>query len=260
MIAAHAPNRVVGGINTARLVKGSQGSVEYAVEAIGTFSLVFTVGAAVGSASPFALLGLGAVLVVMVYSGGYLPGGHYNPAVTLAMLMRHRVALRDAIAHWIVQLGAGLLAAALVRGIVDPAQVASNAAMSPAGHTLVIALVLELIITFALCYMVLDVATSKRHSNSSRYGLALGFTVLAGAFAVAAISGGPFNPEASLGTAVMAMFAWPTLWVYLVAQILAGLAAGVTFLALDPTIGESDWRTNPLPDQANPTDNDEALR
>jgi aquaporin Z len=260
MVTAQAPNRVVGGIVAAWLVKGTRGSVEYAVEAICTFSLVFTVGAAVGSASPFALLGLGAVLVVMVSTGGQLSGGHYNPAVTLAMLMRRRVAMRDAIAHWIVQFGSGLLAAVVVRIIVDPAQVARSAAMNSSSRTLVIALVLELLFTFALCYVVLNVATSERHSNNSYYGLALGFTVSAGAFAVAAISGGPFNPEASLGTAVMGMFAWPTLWVYLVAQILAGLAAGVTFLALDPTVGESAWRASPLPDQPNPTDNDEALR
>jgi aquaporin Z len=78
------------------------------------------------------------------------------------------------------------------------------------------------------------VATSKDHPDNSFYGLAIGFTVVAGAFAVGAISGGAFNPAVSLGAAVMGMFAWPTLWIYLVAQVLAGIAAGVTFLALNP--------------------------
>jgi len=78
------------------------------------------------------------------------------------------------------------------------------------------------------------VATSKDHPDNSFYGLAIGFTVVAGAFAVGAISGGAFNPAVSLGAAVMGMFAWPTLWIYLVAQVFAGIAAGVTFRALNP--------------------------
>jgi aquaporin Z len=260
MVTAHAPNRAVSDTAAARLVKGSRGGAEYAVEAIGTFFLVFTVGVAVLSASPFALLGLGAVLVVMVHAGGQLAGGHYNPAVTLAMLMRRRVAPRDAIAHWIVQVGAGLLAAAVVREIADSAQVATSAAMTLAGRALVMAFVLELLFTFALCYAVLDVATSKRHSNNSYYGTALGFALLAGAFAVAAISGGAFEQEASLDAAATDMFAWPILPVYLIAQIFGGLAAGVTLLALDPTMDESAWRTNPVPGQLNPTDDDEVVR
>jgi glycerol uptake facilitator-like aquaporin len=85
-----------------------------------------------------------------------------------------------------------------------------------------------------LAYVVLNVATGKHHPDNSYYGLAIGFTVLAGAFAVGAISGGAFNPAVTLGAAVMGMFAWPTLWVYLAAQIIGAAAAGVTFLALNP--------------------------
>jgi aquaporin Z len=106
--------------------------------------------------------------------------------------------------------------------------------MTLTGRTLLAAFVVELLFTFALCYVVLNVATSKDHPDNSFYGLAIGFTVVAGAFAVGAISGGAFNPAVSLGAAAMGMFAWPTLWVYLVAQVLAGIAAGVTFLALNP--------------------------
>jgi aquaporin Z len=208
--------------------------VKYVVEAIGTFFLVFTVGAAVGSGSQFAPLGIGAVLMVMIYAGGHLSGGHYNPAVTMAVLMRRRIGLRDAVAYWVVQFGAGLLAAVVVRTVVDPTRMATTAAMTLSGRTLVAAFVVELLFTFALCYVVLNVATSKHHPDNSFYGLAIGFTVVAGAFAVGAISGGAFNPAVSLGAAVMGMFAWPTLWIYLVAQVLAGVAAGATFLALNP--------------------------
>jgi aquaporin Z len=206
----------------------------YAVEAIGTFFLVFTVGAAVGSGSALAPLAIGAVLMVMVYAGGHLSGGHYNPAVTLAVLVRGRIKLRDAVAYWLVQLGAGLLAALVVRDILDPVQLARHATMTLSGHAVLAAFVVEMLFTFALCYVVLNVATSKSHPDNSFYGLAIGFTVAAGAIAVGATSGGAFNPAVTLGAAAMGMFAWPTLWVYMVAQILAALAAGITFLVMSP--------------------------
>src|ERR1700704_5486273 len=233
MVTAQTPTQVISA-ETANVVVGPRAGVKYAVEGIGTFFLVFTVGAAVGSGSPLAPLGIGAVLMVMVYAGGHLSGGHYNPAVTLAVLVRGRIKVRDAVAYWFVQLGAGLLAALVVRDILDPVQLARHATMTLSGHTVVAAFVVEMLFTFALCYVVLNVATSKSHPDNSFYGLAIGFTVVAGAFAVGAISGGAFNPAVSLGAAVMGMFAWPTLWIYLVAQALAGIAAGVTFLALNP--------------------------
>jgi aquaporin Z len=233
MVTAQTPTQVISA-ETANVVVGPRAGVRYAVEAIGTFFLVFTVGAAVASGSPLAPLGIGAVLMVMVYAGGHLSGGHYNPAVTMAVLVRGRISLRNAVAYWIVQFGAGLLAAVVVRIVVDPTRMATSAAMTLTGRTLLAAFVVELLFTFALCYVVLNVATSKHHPDNSFYGLAIGFTVVAGALAVGAISGGAFNPAVSLGAAVMGMFTWPTLWVYLVAQTLAGIAAGVTFLALNP--------------------------
>jgi aquaporin Z len=213
---------------------GPRARVKYVVEAIGTLFLVFTVGAAVGSHSPLAPLAIGAVLMVMVYAGGHLSGGHYNPAVTLAALVRRRITLRDAAGYWLAQFGAGLLAAVLVRTVIDPAEVAKTTTLTLTGASMLAAFVVEMLFTFALCYVVLNVATSKDHPDNSFYGLAIGFTVVAGAVAVGAISGGAFNPAVTLGAVVMGMFAWPTLWVYLVAQVVAGAGAGAVFLALNP--------------------------
>jgi aquaporin Z len=234
MVTSQPSTDVLTAKQSVAVVTDPRAGAKYVVEAIGTFFLVFTVGAAVGSGSPFAPLGIGAVLMVMVYAGGHLSGGHYNPAVTLAVLVRGRITLRDAAVYWLVQFGAGLLAALVVRDALDPVELARVATMTLSGHTLVAAFVVEMLFTFALCYVVLNVATSKSHPGNSFYGLAIGFTVVAGAFAVGAISGGAFNPAVSLGAAAMGMFAWPTLWVYMVAQILAGLAAGITFLVVNP--------------------------
>jgi aquaporin Z len=216
------------------IATGPRSTVKYTVEAIGTFFLVFTVGAAVGSRSPLAPLAIGAVLMVMIYAGGHLSGGHYNPAVTLAALVRRRIGLRDAVAYWLSQIGAGLIAALLVRTVIDPTQTTATTTTTLAGSTLLAAFVVELLFTFALAYVVLNVATSKDHPDNSFYGLAIGFTVVAGAIAVGGISGGAFNPSVALAGAAMGIFAWPTLWVYLLAQVIAGAAAGVAFRALNP--------------------------
>jgi aquaporin Z len=205
---------------------------KYAVELIGTFLFLFTIAASVLSASTLAPLAIGTALMVMIYAGGHISGGHYNPAVTLAALVRGRIGLPDAIGYWIAQLAGGLLAMALARWVIHPAQVHT---LTLSGHALSAAFIAELLFTFALCYVVLNVATSKDHPTNSFYGLAIGFTVLTGAIAVGGLSGGVFNPAVAISGAAIGLFAWPTLWTYLVAQIIAGIAAGLTFLALNPT-------------------------
>ncbi|MEN3356288.1 MAG: aquaporin, partial [Mycobacteriales bacterium] len=115
--------------------------------------------------------------------------------------------------------------------VVNPAAVT---ALHPSGHALTATAVVEFLFTFALCWVMLNVATSRDNPNNAFYGLAIGFTVVAGAFAAGGISGGAFNPAVSLGAATGGLFAWPTLWVYIVVQAVAGIAAGLAFAALNP--------------------------
>ena len=212
-------------------VVGPTAGRKYATELLGTFLFLFTIAAAVLSASSLAPLAIGSVLMVMIYAGGHISGGHYNPAVTLAALVRGRIRLPDAVAYWVVQIVGGVLGMALARWVIHPAEVTT---MTLSGHLLAGTFVAELLFTFALCYVVLNVATSKDHPNNSFYGLAIGFTVATGAIAVGAISGGVFNPAVAISGAAIGLFAWPTLWAYLVAQVIAGIAAGLIFLALNP--------------------------
>jgi aquaporin Z len=205
---------------------------KYAVEAVGTFFLVFTVTVSVLSGGTFTPLAAGGVLMVMIYAGGHISGGHYNPAVTWAVLWRGRISAREAIGYWIAQLAAGIIAGALARGIVRPIH---STTLKLSGHAMLAALVVEALFTFALCYVVLNVATSKDQPGNQFFGLAIGFTVVAGAFAVGGISGGSFNPAVSLGAATSGAFAWSSIWVYLVAELVGGAAAGLAFLALNPT-------------------------
>jgi aquaporin Z len=149
----------------------------------------------------------------------------------MAALVRRRIGFADAVGYWIVQLIAGVVAALVARAVVAPAKVTT---LSPSGHELVAAVLVELLFTFALCYVVLNVATSKDQPGNTFFGLAIGFTVVAGAFAVGGISGGAFNPAVALGGAAAGLFGWSTLGLYLVAQLVAGVAAGLAFRGLNP--------------------------
>src|ERR1700757_5147323 len=129
---------------------------KYAVEVIGSFFLTFAVGVAVLTGSVFTPLAAGAMLMVMVYAGGHISGGHYNPAVTMAALVRRRIGIGDAAAYWVAQVAGGVAAGALARAVVNPASVKT---LAPSGHAEAAAAVVELLIPFALGYGGLNVAT-----------------------------------------------------------------------------------------------------
>jgi aquaporin Z len=205
-------------------------AVKYATEAIGTMFLVLTIGAVTAGASALAPLAIGGVLMAMIYAGRHISGGHYNPAVTLAALVRGRIGDRDAVAYWVSQCVAAVLAAGIV-AVVSPVHVTP---LSLSGHAIVAACVAELLFTFALCFVVLNVATSKDHPDNSFYGLAIGLVVMAGAVSVGAISGGAFNPAVVLGGVAMGTISVSLLVPYVLTQLAAGVAAGIAFRAINP--------------------------
>jgi aquaporin Z len=207
---------------------------KYVTEFIGAFFLTFVVVVSVLSGSVFTPLAAGAALMVMIYAGGHISGGHYNPAVTTGALVRGRIGIADAVPYWIAQVAGGVVAGVIGRAVVNPVAVKT---LTLSGHAEAAAAVAELLITFALCYVMLNVATSKDQPGNGFFGLAIGFTVTAGAFAVGGISGGVFNPQVALGGATAGLFAWSTIWVYVIVQLGAGIAAGLAFLALNPGDG-----------------------
>jgi len=206
----------------------------YVAEFIGTFFLVLTVCSAVLSAPTLAPLAIGAVLTSMVYAGGHISGGHFNPAVSLAAYVRGRLHRSDLGQYIGAQLLAGILAAVIARVALHLPLPRGYIEFSPSGRGLLAAFVAELLFTFALAYVVLNSATSKDHPNNSFYGLAIGFTVLAGAFAVGPVSGAAFNPAVALGVIIAGIVSWSMLWVYLVATLAGGALAGLAFRWLNP--------------------------
>ena len=203
-------------------------------EFIGTFFLVLTVGLAVTGEVALAAVAIGSVLMVMVYMGGHVSGAHYNPAVTLAVWLRGKIESTEAVAYIGTQLG-GAIVAALISNLVA----GTTFAPAPAdGVGLGVFFLLELLFTFALALVVLNVATAPTTAGNSFYGLAIGFTVLVGAVVAGPHTGGVYNPAVGFGPVVIdSMLGEGTLsnlWVYLVAPSLGGLLAALVYRVQNP--------------------------
>jgi aquaporin Z len=202
---------------------------KYIVELIGTFFLVLTIGCTVlpKGAGDMAPLAIGSALMVMIFAGGHISGAHYNPAVTLAVWMRGKCPTSDVPGYMIAQVIGALLAAFAAMFLKQPA---APPALLPNPAA---ALLAEFLFTFALAYVVLNVATAKGTSGNSFYGLAIGFTVLTGAYAVGAISGGAFNPAVAVGVTIMKLADYRDIWIFLVGDFAGAAVAALTFKFLN---------------------------
>lgn len=198
------------------------------VEGIGTFFLMFTVGlvVAIGGQNPLAPLAIGSALGVMVYAGGHISGGHYNPAVTLGVTLRGRATWAELGGYWIAQ----IIAAAIAGGL---AKLYTGMPLAPTPPDFMAAGIVEFLFTFALVFVVLNVATTRGTEGNSYYGLAIGFTVMVGAVAAGSVSGAVFNPAVAVGLTVLGALGPGTLAFYVVAQLVGGLVAALVFRLLD---------------------------
>ena len=193
--------------------------------------LVLVVGIAAigGQAGAMAPVAIGTILMVMVYAGGHISGAHYNPAVTFAVLIRKKISINDAIVYWIAQIGGAMAAWAIGKFIFDVEGQGTSAIKSVEQG-----LGAEILGTFALAYVVLNVATAKANNGNSFYGLAIGFTVMTCAFTFGGYSGGAFNPAVAIGASLMKGFIWADLWIYLVGSLGGALLAGLVFNMNNP--------------------------
>ena len=202
---------------------------KYMTEFIGTFFLVLTIGCTVipRAAGVIPALAIGSALMVMIFAGGHVSGGHYNPAVTLGVWIRGKCPTADVLPYWTAQVLAAIVAALTAKFLVGSPSTELIPAVGPA-------LVAEFLYTFALVYVVLNVATAKGTSGNSFYGLAIGFTVLTGAFSVGRVSGGAFNPAVAVGVVVMGLLSASSIWIHIVADLLGGAAAAMVFKTINP--------------------------
>jgi aquaporin Z len=202
----------------------------YVTEFIGTFFLVLTIGLTVLGGTPFAPLAIGGSLMIMVYMGGHISGGHYNPAVSLAVFLRGKMpSSNELITYWVFQILGAVVASLVVKWITG-----QTFAPAPSENaTTTGALLVEFLYTFALAIVVLNSALSAKTAGNSFYGLAIGFTIVVGAFAGGPISGGAFNPAVGIGpTAINATMGggeWKSLWLYIVGPLMGGAVAAWVF-------------------------------
>jgi len=200
-------------------------------EFIGTFFLVLVIGMVVtGGKGDFSPIAIGSVLMCMVFAGAHVSGAHYNPAVTLAVLLRGRIPVKEAVAYVIVQI-IGAIAAAFIVQFIMPDKIAETANAMTSTTS---GLIAEILGTFALAYVVLNVATAKGTTGNMFYGLSIGFTVLSMAYAFGALSGGAFNPAVAVGISLMHLASWSDFWVYLVGCFGGAALAAIVFRINNP--------------------------
>ena len=217
---------------------------KYIAEFIGTFFLVLTIGCTgIGAGSGvIAPLAIGAALMVMVFAGGHISGAHYNPAVTLGVLIRGKVKAADVVPYMIAQVAAAAVAALIVGKFLR-----AGINVTPIAPKVGPALLAEFLFTFALVYVVLNAATAEGTSGNSFYGLAIGMTVMTGAFAVGDISGGAFNPAVAVGISLLGISSWANIWIYLVANFAAAAVAAVVFNLINPPMQTTPIATDEPP-------------
>jgi aquaporin Z len=216
---------------------------KYIAEFIGTFFLVLTIGCTgIGaSAGVIAPLAIGAALMVMVFAGGHISGAHYNPAVTLGVLIRGRLNIADVVPYIVAQLAAAVTAALAVKLL------RAGINVTPIAPKVGPALLAEFLFTFALVYVVLNAATAEGTSGNSFYGLAIGMTVMTGAFAVGDISGGAFNPAVAVGISLLGISIWNNIWIYLLADFAAAVVAAFVFNLINPPAQSTPIATDEPP-------------
>jgi len=193
-------------------------------EALGTFLLVLVI-LMPGTGA----IGIGAILIALVYMGASVSGAHYNPAVTFGFLLRGKIGLGEAIGYVIVQLAGAMLAAGTAWCLLQtPGTIEANAGSAPHQWMLV-----EIVFTFALCLVIFNVEPEGRRPANDYFGIAIGLTFMGAVFAGSRISGGAFNPAVGLGPNLVAAMdgntecLTPAIWLYTAGPFIGSLLAVV---------------------------------
>ena len=195
-------------------------------EFIGTFFLTLTIctAAAFGTAGSHAPFAIASTLMVMIYAGGHVSGAHYNPAVTVSIYMRGACEKSDVAPYIASQVAAGVAAALVASNVLMPDADVATMTMDTSP-----ALAAELMFTFALAYVILNVATSESTEGNGYYGAAIAFVVLAGALTVGPISGASFNPAVTASLVSAGVLEAADSWVHIAPQLVGGALAALVF-------------------------------
>lgn len=212
-------------------------------EFIGTFFLYLIIGMCVTPPAPAGIttpLAIGIGLAALVYSCGHLSKAHFNPATTVAYLCAGSHS-KKAFLPYVAVIFAGAIAAALCISVLNPEGLEHVVPMTIDYPKAVLA---EFLFTFALMWVILNVAISKKTIGNQFYGIAIGGIVAAGAYAVGSISFAAFNPAVTLSLTINGFLPWNALPIYFGTQAIAAVAAGLLFKSLGTT-NEDELTGNP---------------
>lgn len=206
---------------------------KYIAEFIGTFFLVLVVSMVTLTKvqSDIQPIAVGVTLMVMIFANGHLSGAHFNPAISLAFYLRSKITGMEFLFYGVVQIiggvGAAFIASLLVS--VKLKQIPLPFADVPLFFGIGQAFAAEAIGTFALTWVVLNVATSKALDGNNFYGLAIGLTQTAMIYAFGSVSGGFFNPAIAAGLSAIQLINYQNFWIYLLACSIGATFAAYTF-------------------------------
>lgn len=196
---------------------------KYVVEFFGTFFLVMVISMTLGSSyAPFSALAAGAMLTAMTYAAYALSGAHFNPALSVAMYLRGKLNSGDLLPYIVAQFLGGVLAALLAGFLLNGE---GTEEVAPKVLVIVPSLIAEFLGAFLLVYVFLNLTSAKKTSGNTFYGLAIGFTYMAGLYTFGSISGGAFNPAIALGMAMDNQVSWETIWIFPLANFTGGVLA-----------------------------------
>jgi len=221
-----------------------------ATEFIGVFFLVFTIGISKAVLAPLAI---GFILMCLIFMGGHISGAHYNPAVSVGVFLRKNLKFKELIYYCSAQVIGGIIGAAVAYGVTDT----HDSPAPAAGYTIGHAFTVEMLWTFILVSVVLNVATTKAQEDNSFFGLAIGGVVLAGAIAVGPISGACFNPAVATGLSIIdganGGNGLEYLWIYWIAPLVGSIGAAVAFRFMNAREFRQQYR--PLPTMTSSSEN-----
>lgn len=191
---------------------------KYLAEVLGTFTLVGVGSFAIVSASAADTLGIvsialgfGLALLIGLYAFGEVSGGHYNPAVSLAMFLDRRLSLEDMIGYWIAQAVGAILASIVVLIAYDDNIVAATTTQATDAWA---AVVVEVVMTALFVAVILQSTKSERVRGSALVAIPLALVAIH--VAAIPISGASVNPARSLGPALIGT-EFSDFWIYLIA-------------------------------------------
>ncbi|HET7856848.1 MAG TPA: MIP/aquaporin family protein [Gaiellaceae bacterium] len=207
-----------------------------AAEFVGTFALVFIGAGAVLAAGPEAgagnleiALAYGLVIGVMVSALGHISGGHFNPAITLGMLLTRRISVVLGLVYWVVQMGAAVLAALLLKWIFPAAtQATLGAPALGAGIDVGPGLVIEAVLTFFLVWVVFATLVDPRGTYTAIAGLAVGFVIAFDVLMGGPLTGAMMNPARAFGPELVSS-TWDDFWIWYVGPLAGGAIAALLY-------------------------------